>query len=313
MTGQMSKCLVPRHYKSSAAFFGGALLCLTYGASAAAESTNSARNALTSHRVLYDMTLGHAEQGANISNASGTMFYRFEALCEGWEIESRVFMRLGYNSDGETRLIETTWSFGSFESYDGEQFTFHVDHNQDGFSQEVFAGEAGIADGIGLAQFDDDEGLSVDLPEGTIFPTRHLMLLLNKAQSGQQLVTRTIFDGASKHNPYLVNAYILGPVVNGEIIQKVGPGIAVNRHIPALKDSSVPVQAAMSTNAMEHYVWRIRLGYFPVLSDEEFPEFEIEVDYDTNGVARRMVQDFGDFTLNLAPRSFEKLSPADCQ
>jgi hypothetical protein len=59
-------------------------------------------------------------------------------------------------------------------------------------------------------------------------------------------------------------------------------------------------------------VWRVRLAYFPLLSNEEFPEFEIEVDYSEDGVAQRMVQDFGDFTLNLAPSRFELLPSPDC-
>ena len=108
------------------------LAVLSVASPAMADDLTASKDIFTSHRALYQMDLGRALQSANTSSASGTMFYRFEALCEGWEVESRVSMQLGYNADGETRMIETTWSFSSFESYDGEQFTFDVDHNQDG-------------------------------------------------------------------------------------------------------------------------------------------------------------------------------------
>jgi hypothetical protein len=97
------------------------LAALSVATPAMADDLTASKDIFTSHRALYQMDLGRASQSANISSASGTMFYHFEALCEGWEVWSRVSMQLGYNADGETRMIETTWSFSSFESYDGEQ------------------------------------------------------------------------------------------------------------------------------------------------------------------------------------------------
>jgi len=278
-----------------------------------ADTPQTSRDAFTSHRALYKMDLGHVSQAANISSASGTMYYRFEALCEGWEVESRVSMQLGYNADGETRMIETTWSFGSFESYDGEQFTFDVDHSQDGVLQEMFAGEAGIADGVGSAHFDHEENIVVDLPRGTLFPADHLMQMLGAAKAGGRHFPRTLFDGASLNNPYQVNGYILGAVVDGKLVPSDKAKTGANRHVPRIKTNAQRLPAALVENTEKLPVWRIRLAYFPVISKDEYPEFEIEVDYREDGVAQRMVQDFGDFTLNLAPREYELLSKPDCQ
>jgi len=288
------------------------LAVLSVASPAMADDLTASKDIFTSHRALYQMDLGRALQSANISSASGTMFYRFEALCEGWEVESRVSMQLGYNADDETRMIETTWSFSSFESYDGEQFTFDVDHNQDGVLQELFTGEAGMADGIGSAQFDNEESFSVDLPSGTLFPANHLMQMLAQAKTGVRHFPKTLFDGASLNNPYQVNAYILGTVVDGDVVHNNTAKSVGSRHVPALKAKAKPLPAALTANDNKLPVWRVRLAYFSLLSNEEFPEFEIEVDYSEDGVAQRMVQDFGDFSLNLALSHFELLPSPDC-
>lgn len=313
MIGQLSK-LRSRRQRVNIVFAAViALVGFCDAGAVDAETIHASRDIFTSHRALYEMDLGRSSQNANISSASGTMFYRFEALCEGWEVESRVSMQLGYNADGETRMIETTWSFSSFESYDGTQFTFDVDHSQDGVLQEIFAGEAGMADGAGSAQFNTEDNLTVDLPQGTLFPANHLMELLAEAKLGKSHFPRRLFDGASLNNPYLVNGYILGSVVDGEVLSHDTAQTVGSRHIPALKAKTTPVSAALSPNDNKLPVWRVRLAYFPLISDEELPEFEIEVDYSEDGVAQRMVQDFGDFTLNLSPSRFELLPKPDCQ
>ncbi len=313
MIGPLSKCSIHRQCARTASATVLALAVFGSAELAFADGLTASRDTFTSHRALYKMDLGRASQCANISSASGTMFYRFEALCEGWEVESRVSMQLGYNADGETKIIETTWSFGSFESYDGEQFTFDVDHNQDGILQEIFAGEAGMADGVGSAQFANEENFTVDLPNGTLFPANHLMQMLAGAKTGVRHFPKTLFDGASISNPYQVNAYILGPVVDGEVVPKNTAKTSGNRHVPTIKEKTKPLPAALTANHNKTPVWRVRLAYFPLISDEEFPEFEIEVDYSEDGVAQRMVQDFGDFTLNLSPSRFELLPTPDCQ
>ena len=60
------------------------LAVLSVASPAMADDLTASKDIFTSHRALYQMDLGRALQSANISSASGTMFYRFEALCEGW-------------------------------------------------------------------------------------------------------------------------------------------------------------------------------------------------------------------------------------
>jgi hypothetical protein len=270
------------------------------------------KTAFTPHRALYRMELGSSTQGSDVVDASGTMFYRFEPLCDGWEVESRVALRLHYGSTGAApEVVETTWTFTSFESYDGTDFTYAVDHKRNGLVQEAFAGEAGKDDMGGGASFNDEEFTSVNLPVGTLFPAEHLMRLLAHARHGNGPFKRVVFDRASIDNPYEVNAFVVGLVHDGALM--AGNTAAGPEKTPAallVGASSAAGTAGLTTGGK---IWRVRMAYFPMLAVADLPDFELEVDYRDDGIAERMIQDFGDFTLNLTPSRLEVLPPPECK
>lgn len=268
----------------------------------------SPKTVFTPHRALYQMELGTTVQGADVTDASGTMYYRFEPVCDGWEVESRVALRLHYGTAGALEVVETTWTFTSFESYDGMDFTYTVDHKRNGLLQEAFAGEAGKDTAGGGASFNDEEFTAVDLPPGTLFPAEHLIRLLNHARESDGPFHQVVFDGASTDNPYEVNAVVIGPVTEGRVAVGERPKTPRNRQTPVLVGASTSTPDA----AADQTVWRVRMAYFPIFGLGGIPDFELEVDYRENGIAERMIQDFGDFTLNLMPAQIEMLPMPEC-
>lgn len=255
----------------------------------------------TSHRALYDMVLRATSSGSNVSDASGTMYYRFEAMCEGWEVESRVALRLHYGHVGAPEVVETTWTFSSFETYDGAHLTYAVDHKRDGVLMEAFAGEAGKHEAGGDASFNDNDMTAVALPSGTLFPAEHLKRMLEHARAKGGTFKQVVFDGASTDNPYDVNAFVIGRVRDSKLL--VSNSETVRQPLYVGTSSTSPVKDA----------WRIRMAYFPYFAPETMPEFEIEVDYREDGIAERMIQDFGDFSLDLTPSRLEMLPSRTCE
>jgi hypothetical protein len=278
-----------------------AALVLVLAVPADAATVRGTDGTFTPHRALYDMTLRTAEPGSSVADASGTMYYRFEALCEGWEVESRVALRLHYGNVGSMEVVETTWTFTSFESYDGSHLTYAVDHKRNGMLQEAFAGEAGKDGSGGGASFNDDVMTSVDLPSGTLFPAEHLKRMLDHAKRQDGAFKRVVFDGASTDNPYEVNAYVLGPVGARNVAAR------------APESRAKPVLVGAGPASGETRTYRIRMAYFPLFAASTMPEFEIEVDYRTDGIAERMIQDFGDFSLDLTPSRLEMLPVSGCE
>lgn len=260
-----------------------------------------------SHRALYEMTLRSTEHGSSVADATGTMYYRFEALCGGWEVESRVALQLHYGNVGATEVIETTWTFTSFESYDGTELTYAVDHKRDGMIQEAFAGEAGKDSEGGGASFDDELMTSVALPSETLFPAEHLRMMLDHAKRAKGPFRQVVFDGASTSNPYSVNAFVIGPVRGQHALA------ANDAASDAANGGGAMLVGAWPASVRPMQTYRIRMAYFPVTGANTVPEFEIEVDYREDGIAERMIQDFGDFALDLTPSKLELLPVAECE
>ncbi len=274
-----------------------------------ASTTQPLKSAFQPHRALYQMELGSTTQGSEIVDARGTMFYRFEPQCDGWEVETRVALMLNYGTTGDApEVVETTWTFNSFESFDGMDFTYAVDHKRNGLLQEAFAGEAGKDSHGGGASFNDEEFKAVDLPSGTLFPAEHLLRLLTHARTDNGPIKKVVFDGASTDNPYEVNAYVIGRVHNGRVMT----GNQLSSTDNPRKPLFVGATSAKPETPEPVGVWRVRMAYFPLMGHMDLPEFELEIDYRENGIAERIIQDFGNFTLNLTPDRIEFLPRQEC-
>ena len=289
----------------SALTFAAVLSVLSTVPSYAGSHSITSSESLKPHRAIYRMSLGYAKEAASLEAADGHMYYSFEATCEGWETETRVNMDMVYAGDAHSIDVNTEWTFQSVESYDGKQFRFNVEHTRDGRPLDGFDGNA-VANGD--AYFADEE-LTKPLTHGTLFPSMHLSHTLAAVRRGDKTFFTDVFDGASRDNPYQVNVFSLGEVLGDG---RVGVGPLSALHDVARRGF---VQAA-AARLPKTPVWRLRMAFFPrtqaIAGGEVLPEFEIEADYRDDGIAQRLVQDFGDFSLNLNAVTFEALPRPDC-
>lgn len=260
------------------------LLAAVAGSCMAAQS---AAVELLPHQVIYRMSLGTVSDASDITGANGAMLYKFTEGCDAWTAETNVYLRLDYSDGGG---METTWSFVSWEAKDGLSYRFRIRHNRNGKQVEALQGTASIPSKgrAGVARYTVPKGTKIELPPKTIFPTRHLMMLLDEGNRGSRLA-RTVFDGASLENPYEISAIIGDLAVAGPSDQS------------ALQDGRQPP------------VRHVGMAFFPYGSRLATPEFELGIDYRDDGVAQWIHQDFGDFSLELSPNNFEILDRPVCQ
>ena len=233
---------------------------------------------LVPHRALYKMSLIEASPKSGIIGARGAMAYRFEDSCDSWISETKVILKINYSEGNE---VETTWAFTSWESKDGLKYNFYVRHSRNGDVIEVLEGKAwrDTKDGAATAEYSIPEETTIKLPKGTLFPTRHLTELLKAGQAKQLTLSKVVFDGASLDNPYHINA----------MITKVST-------------------KKTKTKSAQH----VRMAFFPVKAKSEQPEFELGITYRPDGVAEHIKQEFGAFSLDLAPNNIEILKKSDC-
>jgi hypothetical protein len=135
------------------------------------------------------------------------MFIEWQEVCDGWTINQRMRFQM---ADSEGDRSDTDISFSSWESRDGLSYRFTMRSMRDGEVNETLRGRASL-EGKGKggkAVFAEPEGLELDLPAGTLFPTEHTLELIRLGEAGDRHLSRMVFDGATDDGALEVNAII---------------------------------------------------------------------------------------------------------
>ena len=268
----------------SGRFFGLALTLLFVAAAPGVRAAD-----IQPHRALYSLTLASAKSGSGVIGATGAMYYEWGETCDGWTVEQRFRLRLAYaeadNSDLSSTLV--TW-----ESKDGLRYRFNEKRLKDGDPDEDIHGEAHL-DGPGkggTAEFARPESATITLAPGVIFPTAHTLLLIDRANSSDQFISRQVFDGSTVDNASQITAVI-------------GPG---------LKPSDDPAAKPLNSPVLQRPSWRIRLAFFPPDSGTELPDYELGMRLYDNGVSADMSLDYGDYIIHATLDEIEALPKPAC-
>src|SRR5262245_36943341 len=147
---------------------------------------------IVSHRATYVLGLGSAKANSTVSGIKGGMYLDWHDTCEGWIIEQRMRFEM-IDTDGDS--VDSEITFSSWESHDGLSYRFTMRTVRDGEVTEELRGRAKL-DGRGKggkAIFTLPENLELDLVPGTIFPTEHSVVLLERALAGERRFSRQVF------------------------------------------------------------------------------------------------------------------------
>jgi EipB-like len=254
------------------------LALLTAGSAGAAE--------IAPHRALYSMSLGATHGDAGVTAATGTMAYQWGETCDGWTIEQRYRLKMGY---AESPDVSLSSNFVTWEAKDGLRYRFNQKETRSGGTDEEIRGEAKL-DGPGkggTVEFEKPEPKSLKLPEGVLFPSAHTIFLIDKAKAGENFLSKQIFDGATADGAVLVSA-VIGP--------KVEPD----------------AEAAKKSPLLNRPGWRVRLAFFPADQKAEKPDYELGMLLLDNGVSRDMVIDYGDYSIRAKLDDIEALPKPGC-
>ncbi len=242
---------------------------------------------LASHRALYTMTLGKASSSSGIVGARGAMAYRFSRGCDGWTSETQTTLRIQRGVGDE---VNTVWAFANWESTDGLRYRYRLRNTRNGRVVDQIQGKASLNSlgGAGTATYSRPEAKTVVLPKGTLFPTQHMLTLIQAGFDRRAHLSKVVFDGSSLDNPFEISA------VMSRVSAEDARALAEERKLPDLP------------------AWRVRMAFFPLATRVSVPDFEIGVRYRADGIADRIEQDFGDFTLDLVLSELEILPAEEC-
>lgn len=232
---------------------------------------------LLPHKATYSITLdkssvdqkNSAEE--DIENANGQMTIQLAKAGDGWAIEQQSTLHI-YYKDGTAEQVIT--SLATYESTDGSKYNFNA-RTLRGDQEEIISGDAILASkgGAGIVTYLQPDESTVQLPVGTIFPTQHLIYMLQAAMRGQKVVSNIVFDGSSEtHEPVQVNT-ILG----------------------ASQDPKLALTNKDLLKAKK--VWPMRMAVYAVDSPSAEADYEINQNVLDNGVIRDMTLDYGTFKV----------------
>ncbi len=238
------------------------------------------------HRALYTMSLGRASSDSGVTGASGTMAYQWGETCDGWPVEQRYRLKMGYAESSDVNIAS---NFVTWEAKDGLTYRFNQKETRNGADQDEIKGVAKLegVDKGGTVEFEQPAGKSFELPPGALFPSTHTIMLIDKAKAGENFLSKQVFDGATVENAVLVSA-VIGP--------KVEPDPDAAKKSPLLNRPG----------------WRVRLAFFPADPKAEKPDYELGMLLLDNGVSREMVIDYGDFAIRTKLDDIEPLSKPHC-
>jgi len=258
-----------------------AVLAVCFGYSAAASAAD-----IAPHRALYSMTLGSSKNDSGVASASGTMAYQWGETCDGWTVEQRYRLKMGY---AEQQDVEISSNFVTWESKDGLHYRFNQKESRNGNTSEEIRGEAQLneAGKGGTADFAKPDAKKIDLPAGTLFPSAHTILLIDRAAAGENFISRQIFDGATEETAVLVSG-VIGP--------KIEPD----------------ADAAGKSPLLNRPGWRVRLAFFPADQKADKPDYELGMLLLDNGISRDMVIDYGDYSIRAKLEDIEALPKPHC-
>ncbi len=249
------------------------------------------------HRALYNLTLQSAKTNSGVMGASGQMFYEWGEACDGWTIEQRFRLHLIYaENGGNASGVDISSTLVTWESKDGLRYRFNERRLRNRELDEEIRGEAHL-DGVGkggIGEFQRPDATTMKLDPGTLFPTAHTLLLIERARAGDQFVSRNVFDGATVDNA-------------GQISAVIGP---------ELKPDAPGDDKLLANPLLQHPSWRVRLAFFPAdpsKSDEpDVPDYELGMRLLDNGVSQDLTLDYTDYVIKGALQEIEPLPKPAC-
>jgi hypothetical protein len=253
---------------------------------------------LAPHRAIYDMHLVKAAAGANVGDVRGRLVFDFTgSACEGYTLNTRLVTDI-IDRDGKstiTDLRSSTW-----EHAKGDKFRFNSSQYLNQRLSEQVAGLASrTRDGGNVSiTLDKPKKRQVRITGGSMFPTQHSLAILNAAQGGRKVVQADIYDGSEKGEKYYETTTFIG--------KPVPPGGA-----DTLK--SVP-----NAERLDGLVsWPVSISYYETNPghkehDEGTPTYELSFRLYANGVSRKLMIDYGTFSISGELTRIDFLEPGKC-
>ena len=283
----MTKPLFPKK------IFSTLYLCVPIVILATDFSSAAGFGTLVPHRAVYDVVLETAKDRSGIKGMSGRIVYEVSGNeCEGISVQYR-FVTNVVTSKNQFLTDQQT---STYESPDGKEFSFQTksfvnevaDTNVQGSAQNL---ETGIK-----VRLSSPKKRELDLVKG-MFVSTHLVQVIEEAKAGRHFFQKDIFDGSGKGDEIMASTSVIG---NPKSFPKL------------LKGEKVGVASKFDGQK----AWPVTISYFKHLTDntgESMPMYEAAFLLYENGISRKLVMTYPDYSLKADLQELEILDRGVCK
>lgn len=247
---------------------------------------------LAAHRAVYELGLAKSDRSAGVSSVTGRLVFEFSgSVCAGYTMNMRFVSRIG---DNDGKLIITDTRASTWEAGDGKKLRFNSTQYVNSRLAETTIGSATHKkDGEDIAVvLKKPKAKSLTIGKKTLFPTDHLIRLIEAAKDKKRIVLLPVFDGS-------------------ETGEKVYQTTAIIGRVGKNKDEN---SVARKTSQLKNIrFWPVSIGYFDGgKPGEETPAYQLSFDLYENGISDRLTLDYGKFALKGKLQKIEFLDEPSC-
>ena len=250
---------------------------------------------LVPHRAVYDFTLEGSRPGAGVSDMSGRMVYLLDgSSCEGYTQETRFVSLI---TDRSGRTVTTDMRSSSWEANGGRRYRFHATQHRNNRLAQTTTIDARRRPGSGEVKvtLTKPRKRRMALSSGVLFPVQHSIELIRAARAGKFLFQSDLYDGSERGEKVYATTAVIGRPL----------GRAGNTELPRVKNSE-------KLDDIES--WPVSISYFDnrKADSDRLPTYEFSFRFFANGVSRRLVINYGDFSIRGVLRELEFLEQSKC-
>jgi hypothetical protein len=290
---------MPRTPASTLTIFAMAATLLSVSAtSAGAVKTTPDQQSqqLAPHRAVYDLDLKESLSSANLTDANGRMVFEVSgSKCEGYLVNMRFILSV-LDNKGITNVTDVRSS--SWEGGDAKQFRFNTSQYFNQKLSKTTVGDAKrVKEGTGITvKVDSPKKTKASFSQKTYFPTEHTIYVIEEALKGKRIVNAPIYDGSENGNTLYNTTAIIGKKID--------------------KDTFIETSKVKNLETMKDMVsWPVSIAFFDTRKGDKqdlLPDYEISFRLFENGVSRKLLVDYGDFSLNGTLKELEFLPETQC-
>ncbi len=239
---------------------------------------------VTPHRAFYEMQLGNADRNSTVQAVTGRSAFTLGRDCSGWRSNEDYIIEFEGKEGDTNRIISR---FESWESDAGDMYSFEISEQSSFQAKKDFNGYANVTSEAGNAYFSVADNSPMKLPADTYFPMRHLNAIIDGAEQGKTILAASVFTGADPDDALLATNTVIG-------------------------SWKIEAPAARLGEFGRKGYWPVQIAYFKPAAKAAEPEYEINYSMQSNGVVRRYVIDYGDFTIIAELMKLESLTEPNC-